>query len=156
MVQDDLGIVYEISKQANLNGISTNISERDSHYGEPLSEKIERSIKASDCMLIFLTKDGTQSAWVNQEIGFAKALGKLRIPIIEEGVQVKGYDIGNEYIRFNREDPYQAMNNTIQYLKDIKLQKEQNEAIGWLILGGLALLGLISAAAALNGPPDVR
>lgn len=146
MAPEDLEVVYEISKQAKLNGIQTYVAERDPKYGESLSDKIKRAIQSSDCMIIFLTKGGAESPWVNQEIGVARALLKPRIPIVEKGVKVRGFDVGKEYIEFDRRNSMTAIKKTVDYLSKIKLEKEQRELTALLIIGGLALLAIAIAA----------
>ena len=60
-------------------------------YGELLPEVMKKAIVSSKIFVTFLTKDGVPSQWVNQEIGVAHALRKLIIPIIESGVESKGF-----------------------------------------------------------------
>lgn len=107
--------------------------------GERLSDKIMGAIDSSDCVLALLTKDGIRSQWVNQEIGYAKKAGKLILPLVEEGTEVKGFLAEFEYIPFNREEPFSAINRIAKYLRDKKAEKEKGD----LIFIGAGLLGLL-------------
>jgi hypothetical protein len=53
MRQDDLAIVYEAAKQAQLRGIGCYIAERDWQFGKSLPQKIENAIRTSDCLVAF-------------------------------------------------------------------------------------------------------
>jgi hypothetical protein len=90
----------------------------------------------------FLTVGGYHSQWVNQEIGCAVGLRKHRILVVEQGVEVNGFDIGKEYIVLNRWNPWEAiavLNTYLSQVKDMK-EKEQNAAL--FGLGVVALIAL--------------
>jgi hypothetical protein len=149
MRQEDLEIVYEASRQARISGIHCYIAERDFQYGETLSEKIENAIRACDMFIAFWTDGGAHSAFVNQEIGFAKANGKHRILIVEIGIEVKGFDIGKEYLELDRSHPENAiklLTNHLTKLALLKASKELTEQRNTVlfVLGVLTLLFIVS------------
>jgi hypothetical protein len=109
MRQEDLGIVYTAAQDAKARDINCYIAERDWQFGSSLPEKIEAHIRTCDCFVAFLTVGGAHSQWVNQEIGCAVGLRKHRILVVEQGVEVKGFDIGKEYIFLNRWNPWEAI-----------------------------------------------
>jgi len=125
------------------------IAERAPEYGIRISEKISRNIDRCDCLLAILTMDGASSQWVNQEIGYAMKAGKPIIPIVEEGVEVKGLLADIEYIPFRKDSINDAVTRSFNYLQQLALQKEQairlqqqRQALGFIIfLGLLALAG---------------
>ncbi|MBZ5668726.1 MAG: toll/interleukin-1 receptor domain-containing protein [Acidobacteriia bacterium] len=144
MRQDDLAIVYEAAKQAQLRGIGCYIAERDWQFGNSLPQKIENAIRTSDCLVAFWTQGGAYSAFVNQEIGFARACGKTRILVVERGVPVKGFEIDKEYIELDRRNPLQAISVLNDYLSRLKLGKEQTQLAAAIVLGVIGRLVLIS------------
>jgi hypothetical protein len=144
MRQDDLGIVYEAAKQAQLKGISCYIAERDWQFGQSLPLKIENAIRTCDCLVAFWTQGGAYSAFVNQEIGFARACKKIRILVVERGVPVKGFDIDKEYIELDRQNPLQAISILNDYLSRLKLGKEKAQMVVGIVLGVIGFLALIS------------
>ncbi|MHB8105707.1 MAG: toll/interleukin-1 receptor domain-containing protein, partial [Dehalococcoidales bacterium] len=111
--------------------------------GTLLAGKVSNAIEQSNCVIAFLTQDGARSNWVNQEIGYAKRAGKIVIPVAEEGVPQTGFVQGVEYIPFNRENPIEAVNNIVIYLKKLKADKESQEI---MIAGFLLLVGLLALA----------
>ena len=61
---------------------------------EPLTQKVENGIRESQIIVPILTKHSISSQWVNQEIGYAKALHNIKImPIIETSImdKLKGF-----------------------------------------------------------------
>jgi hypothetical protein len=146
MRQDDLAIVYEAARQAQLRGINCYIAERDWQFGMSLPQKIENAIRTSDCLVAFWTQGGAYSAFVNQEIGFARACGRTRILVVEQGVPVKGFDIDKEYIELDRCNPLQAISVLNDYLSRLGLEKEQRQSAAVLLLGIIGLLLLFSGS----------
>jgi hypothetical protein len=58
------------------------VYERYQRGGQNRFEMIKTMIKECPHFLVLLTKEGIASQWVNQEIGYAVALGKDLIPIV--------------------------------------------------------------------------
>jgi hypothetical protein len=52
------------------------------YSGFSISEKVEKKIREADVILQILTKNAEESQWVNQELGYAKALYKTIIPVL--------------------------------------------------------------------------
>lgn len=70
-----------------------------------LSDKVKAGITQSDYVIPILTQNSVSTQWINQEIGFATALNKTLIPIVEEDLipQLKGFihkglDLSYSYI----------------------------------------------------------
>ena len=146
MRQGDLGIIYEAARDAACKGINCYVAERDPQFGTSLPLKIENAIRSCDCFVVFLTYGGASSAWVNQEIGFARACEKMRIQVVEIGVQIQGFDIDKEYLLLDRSNPAAAISTLNDYLLRLKNQKESQQAAraGLFVVGALALLALLS------------
>jgi hypothetical protein len=140
----DLNVVYQFKYWLEVNGIGVYVADTQPQLGVPLPVKISNGIKQTDCVIAILTQNGDRSAWVNQEIGYAKAAGKLVIPVVEEGVDPKGFVAGVEYTTFQPHAPTTGITNIINYLKRLKANKEQQETLqaGFLML--FAILALAS------------
>lgn len=136
MSQSDLGIVYGAVAQLSQRGISCYVAERDWQFGSPLPAKIESAIRAADAFVAFWTIGGAYSQYVNQEIGVARGMRKLRILMVERGVQVQGFDIDKEYISLDRSNPSAAISTLGHYLERKKGEKESAQ-------GALAVIGVI-------------
>lgn len=77
-------------------------------------------IDDSDLALILLTKDGFNSNFVHQEIGYVQKAQKRRIIVVEKGYESKvtGFIYGNDYISYMPDSP----DVTISQIKKIILQ----------------------------------
>ena len=142
----DLGPVYQFKYWLEVNAIQTYVAELYPQPGIVLPSKIANAIDWSDCLIAIMTKDGDRSAWVNQEIGYAKRANKLIVPVVEYGVDLKGFLTGLEYVTFRRENPELAISEVINYLVKIKATKEQQENLK----AGLMLLFAIFALSAIS------
>lgn len=65
------------------------VYERYQRGGQNKFEVIKAMINLCPFFLVILTKNGIQSQWVNQEIGYAVATGKIIIPILEADINGK-------------------------------------------------------------------
>jgi len=61
----------------------------------------------------FLTKDGINSQWVQQELGIAYAFNRIIVPVIEQGVQYKGFVQMVRRISFELADAEQMIYDVI-------------------------------------------
>jgi len=136
---EDMQIVNEFVNILRLKGIEAYMAIFDAQPGSDLWVKIESNIKNSNCVLAIMTKDGSRSDMVNQEIATANAFKIPVVPIVEKGVLLKGVLAGKEYIEFDKDNPKQAYINANNYLDRLKAQVENNQFIGKLVLAGLAI-----------------
>jgi hypothetical protein len=139
----DIKIVDKFVDKLKSIGIEPYVAESDIQPGTILWEKVESNIKNSNCVLAIITKDGSRSKMVHQEIAAAKAIKIRVVPIVEKGVDLKGVLAGREYIVFDKNDPDQALINASKYLSNLKVKEESKEIIGILVFAGL-LLWLLS------------
>jgi len=82
-----------------------------------LTSKIDELIRDSNLVLVIWSKKSQSSVWVNQEIGFARALNKRIIPFVETGVSTKGFLIGLEWIEFNGDQLEMGVKELVEYLE---------------------------------------
>jgi hypothetical protein len=61
--------------------------------GRPLAEKVAAAIRECDCLVPILTPASVPTQWLNQEIGFATALGKQVVALVDKDItaQLKGF-----------------------------------------------------------------
>lgn len=141
----DLSIVYQLKQWLELNGIETYLAELYPQPGVALADKVASAIDQSDCVIVLITNAGGRSKWVNQEIGYAKAKGKLVIPVVERGESLGGFVQGKEYVPFDRANPADAINQLVKYLSGLRATKgDRDKAIAGLVI----FFGLLALAAA--------
>ena len=61
--------------------------------GQILTDKVKECMHEADCLMPILTRRSIDNQWVNQEIGFAEALKKPIIPLVEKNLfdKLKGF-----------------------------------------------------------------
>ena len=137
----DMHIVEEFKKLVEAKGIEAYVAAKDVQPGSILWDKLEKNIRTSNCLVAIMTKDGSISGTLQNELGVAKA-SKIRIvPLVEEGVDPKGVLSGIEQLKFDKDHPDQALNDAAAYLNKLKKQADI-ELIAFLILAGLGIFML--------------
>jgi hypothetical protein len=142
----DLNVVYQFKYWLEVNGIGVYVADAQPQYGIALPVKIATAVNQSDCLIAILTTYGDRSEWVNQEIGYAVRGGKLVIPVVEQGVVLKGFLADKEYVTFQPNDPATAITNVIDYVSRLKATKEQQQQLQ----AGLLMLFAIIALNSMN------
>lgn len=138
---EDLDIVKAIHASLTWRGVDCYVSSYSPAYGQDLPTAIMENLKNSDCIIALLTKGGTRSPWVNQEIGAARVLGKIIIPLVERGVKVRGVLQQVWQARFERKNPNPTIGNVAEKIAQLKVEKEFGEAI--VAIAGVILFLLL-------------
>lgn len=95
------------------------VYERYAIGGQNRFEVIKKLIMACPYFLVLLTRDGVASQWVNQEIGYAVAVGKTPIPIVEvdsatgQRIQSRGFVELHDPIDYYRNQEVRLMARVI-------------------------------------------
>ncbi len=139
----DIHIVEEFKKIIKIiePKIEVYVAADNMQPGNMLWKKIETNIKNSNYVIAIMTKNGSRSEMVQQEIAIAKTRKIPIMPIVEEGVVLKGALVGIEYSKLDKRHPDQALKDLSTYLRELKKQ-EDNKLIGSLVLVGLAIIML--------------
>lgn len=88
--------------------IDVYIYEEDHRFGEQIAQKAKDHIRQSDLVIVLITPNSRDSAWVHQEIGFAEGVDCPVVPIVSEDLdtsEITGLLKGAEYVEFDRDDP---------------------------------------------------
>jgi hypothetical protein len=126
-----------IAENASRVGIEVYLYEHDLRPGQMVAEKVQTAIKDCDALVVLLTANSQFSAYVQQEVGSAKALQKPVIPLVEPGFDRRCLAMleGIEYIRFEFQNPGPGLAALLEYLQKAKLGKEESMAL--LAVGAL-------------------
>jgi nucleoside 2-deoxyribosyltransferase len=112
-----------------------------------LADEVRAAIHNSDCILAIITSRTGPA--VEKELNYALGLGKVIIPIVEQGVHepsfLKRFPRVFTFSRLNG-DPGRLESEVLQFLREQKLNKENRQAVGALVAIGAGLL-LLSALA---------
>ena len=144
----DVELAKQLVLDAASQGILAYVFEHDLQPGSVVADKIQTAIQGSHVVLALLTKDGADSAYVQQEVGAARQLGKPIIPIVEVGVNDKrlGMLAGVEYLPFDRDnlpELQRMLATSLAKRRDSFVQAQQQQAVA-------AVLVIVSLLAALS------
>ncbi len=135
----DMKLVDTVAHAARSACIEPYVAKYDDQPGTLLWQKIKTNIASSDCFIVLMTKDGSRSKWVQQEVAVADALHIPIIPLVEKGVNPKGVLEAKDRIELDPSDLSQGLKRVSASLDKIKTRKSNELAIGILALIGLAL-----------------
>ncbi len=141
----DAAWVLWLAEEIKNIGIVPYVFEQDPQPGRYVSDKVKAAITASDALVVFMTVNSHRAPYVQQEIGFAEALDKLIIPIVQPGLDPQMFAMlqAREYIPFDFGKPQASVEVLLRYLHDLRNQAESSRA-ALLGFGALLLLALSS------------
>lgn len=138
---EDFSWADKIKNEAEKEGIKVYLYEDDPQPGKYVAEKVKETIRRCDSVIFFLTKNSQKSAYVQQEIGFAQALNKLIIPIVDKGANPNSLAMltGIEYFPFDQSNINITNEKLIPFLLEHK-NKVDNPQLSLLQLGAIGFL----------------
>jgi hypothetical protein len=147
----DTNWVRWIAANAKQVGIEIYLYEHDPRPGSLVADKIEAAIQSCDALVVLLTGN-SESPYVQQEVGYAKALKKLVVPLVQPGASQEKLAMlqGVEYIQFDFQNPQPGLSTLLEYLQKAKLGKEESQAL--LAVGAL----VETAAHAKLSPAEIE
>jgi len=142
----DLWMAFKIWRMLTNSGVPCYLAELYPEPGLSLWDKIKRMIESSDIVVVLYTRNARYSAYVNQELAYAHARGKIILPVVEEGVELPGVLAGLEYIKFNPLNPVSTLTSIANTIRKFLEDKERKAVAGvfLLLLGAIALLAASS------------
>lgn len=144
-------LVEELKSSFKQPGVDLYVAESDPRYGSSLPSKIEEAINSSDALLVILTKDASNSASVNQEIGYGKGAGKMIIALVEEGVNPGVLLQGTEQLRFSLDRLAEAFSKVVAFVER-KAKKKESDSTFWFLLGvaAVAIIAMVVVAVSMS------
>lgn len=121
---DDRLIVNRIKDgiEARAGGkINIYIYEEDLQPGTIIPKKAKNRIKEADLFIVLITPNSQDSAWVQQEVGFANGMDCAVVPILletPERPELKGLLGGMEYLTFAQDNPNDFFEDFMDYAAD--------------------------------------
>jgi hypothetical protein len=138
----DQSAVAAIHNQLEASGIDVWTSEQHPEPGRRLGDKVLEAISRSDAMVVLLTETSSVSQYVHQEIGAALQAKKPVIPLATFDVPSDrlGMLAGVEWLRVDPNDSAAGLAELSAGLLKRRDLKQQQEAVGALMLVGLLVL----------------
>lgn len=140
----DMHLVRELENRLENYGIQAIIAEDRLQPGIELNKKFEAMIRESTIFLAFLTESGVESDWVVKETNYALEIGKPRILLKEESVNV---ETSYEWIPFSVNEPVKSIATKVLNAIDI-IKKEVSTPVT-VPIGGVILMGILVFIAGL-------
>lgn len=94
------------------------VYEEDLQPGTNIPAKAKDRIKSADLFLVLVTHNSQESAWVQQEVGYANGVGCSVVPVLldaPEKPELKGLLEGMEYLTFDRDRPEDFFRDFMDY-----------------------------------------
>ncbi|MFQ5927483.1 MAG: toll/interleukin-1 receptor domain-containing protein [Terriglobia bacterium] len=148
-------VVWRLQTLAAAHGITVYVPQRPkqafwlpSSRRKPtlLASEVRNAIDQSDCVLAIITNK--TSPFVEKELSYALGRNKIIIPIVRAGVQDSDFlKQFHQIFRFSPSDPPgKTEAEVVTFLKEQKISKENQQALGALVGIGLGLLLLFALA----------
>jgi hypothetical protein len=139
----DDAITESIRRHLSALGVEVYCAEHDNQAGRPLTDKVVGAIRRSDLVVVLLTLQGYDSAYVQQEVGIARAAGKLVVPLLDPGLTEKSLGVlqGVEYIELDPVEPAGDVVSLAERVAGIARQQQRDELI--LVAGAVVLIALL-------------
>lgn len=111
-------------RSAAYHGIKPYLAEHDMKAGGVLASKIEKAIDDSLAVVVLITDNSINSAYVQQEVGYARKAKKLIIPVVQVGITGEhlGMLQGVEYISFDFDHPHEGHAQLTAAMRDLALR----------------------------------
>lgn len=114
--ETDLKLAKILESILNEKNIDSYLAEDRREYNKLIRDKIMNEIKDSDHMVAILSTDGSNSASVNQELGYALREGISPIIMVEDGATQGVLIFGLDTENFTKENFAQSCSNVLQHI----------------------------------------
>jgi hypothetical protein len=82
----DRGHVSLVQRQIEALGVNVYLAEHDPKPGTSIAIRVEEALKRCHVVVVLITSNSVNSAYVQQEVGIARAHGKPIIPLVDKSV----------------------------------------------------------------------
>jgi hypothetical protein len=143
--KDKQRVIPVLDPLRSIQGVKVFFAEESISPGVEISKIIEDAIRTCDLFLVFYSISASQSNYVQQEIGLAKATNKLTVPILLDGTKPNAMLLGLNYVDLSDPNKVQSEFNRLYgfIISNVK-QQQQGQLIGFLALVALGCLILFS------------
>jgi TIR domain len=164
---EDLAHVTLVKRQIEALGIDVYLAEHDPKPGTSIATKVEHAMRRCHAVVVLITHTSINSAYVQQEVGLARAFGKPIVPIVELGVEKARLGMLGEveYLELDLTQPELALANVSASLQPLVLAQVSRVDVSLtvaqqapeisntvLVLGLGVLLGFLIASWAYGAP----
>jgi ribosomal protein S27E len=116
---DDEEMALQLSRALWRVGLESYAALYNLSPGISRAERVSFGIRNCECLVALLTREGAQSPTANQEIGLARGIDLLVIPLLEEGAELPFLIEHLQSISFYREKYSDAIGHLIKIIRDL-------------------------------------
>lgn len=115
--------VEQVQQQLEALGMKVWLAEHDPRPGTSILAKIEAALRDCDAVVFLITTNSIDSTYVQQEIGLARAHGKLLVPLVDKRVDPSRLGMLREleWLEIDLDNPSQAFANVTKSLQPLLL-----------------------------------
>lgn len=85
----DFAKAKALAEELKRRGVSVFLDAEELAPGVSVAKTLDRALRKSDAIVMFVGSDAAQSSWLMFEMGAAIGMGKRIVPIVAEGVDLK-------------------------------------------------------------------
>jgi nucleoside 2-deoxyribosyltransferase len=115
--------VEQVQRQLEALGMKVWLAEHDPRPGKSILAKVEGALRDCDAVVFLITTNSIDSAYVQQEVGLARAHGKLLVPLVDKRVDTSRLGMLREleWLEIDLDNPSQAFANVTKSLQPLLL-----------------------------------
>jgi ribosomal protein S27E len=117
--EQDVGRALELSQALWRVGLESYAAMYNLAPGVSRQERVSFGIRNSECLVALLTQESAMSPTVNQEIGLARGIDLLTIPLLEKGAQLPFLIEHLKAISFSPDEFKDAIGILIKTIRDL-------------------------------------
>ncbi len=152
----DEQIAEKLKRQLEQMGSDVYMFEHDQQPGADITDKITKEIDNHDMLFALFTKNGGQSSYVQQEIGYAKKAGKPIVPFVESGIgqEALGMVANIEHIKFDPDNPDKSISDAQTYVHNHDMRNIFTGVVIGAAAGLLIILAVVVILYYTRSNPD--
>jgi hypothetical protein len=126
----DADHVEQVRRQLDALGIQAWLAEFDPRPGTSVLEKIESMLPKCDAVVFLITTNSIDSAYVQQEVGLARAHGIPMVPLVDKRVDTSRLGLLSEleWIGIDLQEPSEALMQVTKSLQPLLLRQTRQAA----------------------------
>lgn len=137
----ELALVNGVADVAARRGAVPVIPDRDWNPQAGVPKHVGKQIIDAEYIIAIASQFGRHLDWLNQELIHGRRLSKPFLIVADDGIPV---DPSYNCIRLDRMDPWTTLTRVSQHIQTLVQDRQTQNLLGGLLIGGLALIFLSS------------
>jgi nucleoside 2-deoxyribosyltransferase len=149
----DLEHVALVQRQIEALGINVYLAEHDPKPGTSIAAKVEEALERCHVVVVLVTTNNVNSAYVQQEVGIARAKGKPILPIVDKSVDSSTLGILSEveWLELDVHRPAEAMAKISESLQPLVVSQVSTTDVSVTVGPDLETMLLVAGLGVLIG-----